>query len=172
MASGRLAGRRHSNGSDFWQCKNEQNMFVEGLIIAFKTRELYLDSYSEEGLDFIEVGPGPRWMWICLQLNPFLSGSWTMYLNKLENISYSTVLQKSETNSLGNSPAQSWILWEILEWKCVSTLLYFVVFAPVFIILWHLVSIALRKRESRLSAKTKWVTQSLTNWEILWSRAE
>lgn len=61
MASGRPAGRRHSNGSDFCQCKNEWNMFVEDLISAFKTRELCLSSDLEEGLDLIEVKPGSQW---------------------------------------------------------------------------------------------------------------
>lgn len=55
-----------------------------------------------------------------------------MYLNHLEKISYNRILQKTETNSLGVSPTQNWILWEMLEWKFVGTLLYFVVFAPVF----------------------------------------
>lgn len=56
-----------------------------------------------------------------------------MYLNNLEKISYSRVLQKTENNSLGNAPAQTWmLLGDPGVEVSVTTLLYFVILTPVF----------------------------------------
>lgn len=56
-----------------------------------------------------------------------------MYFNNLEQIPYSRVLQKTETNSLGNSPTQSLDpLGDPGVEVSVTTLLYFVVFRQVF----------------------------------------